>query len=264
METLPTSGLVSELADHVYNDRHVVECGMGEDCDEDPFGHNRFGMDDSGEAQGDNGATSNSMELCQAPMSSPTSHLDSSGTIQRHHQAVATDPVQASSDDRDRAMSNGGVGAVTEATQPQSAGVDEHHAGLTKSGRRKMVLDKMCEARRTRKVEAKVLARSWNGMVAAIGIDDVLSLPEEESPPPAAHPTHCLAQCGGYMGCVRCGIVVGWVGRDRLAGACRGTCPRGSVRAIRRLVKGLHPYERASDNGTTARPSGERAPVPRR
>ncbi len=150
--------------------------------------------------------------------------------------------------------------------QPGDPAPPEHAADtVSKSVRRRMVLEQLAEARKRRRLEGEAIDKAWGGLVAAIGVQDLLNIPaDEEQPPDGAHATHCLVQCGGYLGCVRCGRVVGWQGRERLKEVCRGTCPRGSVRAIRRLTKGQHPYERDGQSVATAWPNGETAPRPRR
>jgi hypothetical protein len=151
---------------------------------------------------------------------------------------------------------------------PQAAPPEPPVEPLSEAQRRKMVLEQLAEARKRRRVEAETIEKAWGGVVAAVGVQEVLDIAVDDAQwPEGVHATHCIVQCGGYLGCARCGRVVGWQGRDRLREACRVFCPRGSQRAIRRLVKGLHPYERET-HGSGAPlptwPSGEAAPTPRR
>ncbi len=156
---------------------------------------------------------------------------------------------------------DGLAGGGAQGTARGSASLDE---GLTKSQRRKMVLENLAESRKRRRLELAALQKAWGGLTSAIGIDDWVEIETHETQPPASvHATHALITCGGYLGCARCGRVVGWNGLDHLNTPCRGSCPRGSVRAIRRLAKGLHPYQR--DNAPPLGwPSGETKPTPRR
>ncbi len=136
---------------------------------------------------------------------------------------------------------------------------------LTRSGRRKAVQERLAEVKRRRQCETEVTRDAWSNIAAAVKAQDLAPTVYADVPPPfATHETHALLACGGYYGCVRCGKVIGWQRHDQLGLPCRGPCPRGSVRVIRRLARGLHPFERGKEDSTCAWPSGETKPVPQR
>ncbi len=127
------------------------------------------------------------------------------------------------------------------------------------------MLERLQELKRRRRCEDQATQDAWRNIAATSSVQNLTDVAASNDPPPlAAHPTHALSACGGFYGCVRCGCVVGWQRHANLSPVCRGSCPRGSVRAIRRLAHGLHPFDRGKEESTCAWPSGECRPVPRR
>ncbi len=208
------------------------------DGDEDPFGYDGLGFDDA-EARGDD--TGEAEPASSPPPSAPP---------QPAAAEVAAAAFGAQLED-------------TPPTQPPHASAEEEE--LTRKTRRKMVLEKLAEVRKRRRVEAGATLAAWSIVSAAIDVRELDSVLVHEGPPPfEVHPGHALLACGGYYGCIRCGHVVGWQRHAQLGAPCRGNCPRGSVRAIRRLSKGLHPSARGDEGDTSQWPSGERSPRPLR
>ncbi len=136
---------------------------------------------------------------------------------------------------------------------------------LTARDRRRMVLEQAAERNKRRRIETDAIAKAWDGGEAAVTVGDYVSLSTTPLAPPfAVHPSHSLVLCGGFTGCVRCGRVVAYQCHDRFNGECRGRCPTGSQRPIRRLVKGLFPHDVRSSHATPPWPDGGNSPTPRR
>ncbi len=136
---------------------------------------------------------------------------------------------------------------------------------LTARERRKLVLEQAAERNKRRRLEAVAIARAWNGGEAAVTLGDYVSLSTTPTAPPfTVHPTHSLVLCGGFTGCVRCGRVVAFQGHDRFSGECRGHCPSGSQRPIKRLVKGIFPHDVRKRHATPPWPDGGESPTPHR
>ena len=62
-------------------------------------------------------------------------------------------------------------------------------------------------------------------------------------PPVEIHREHTALVCGGYAGCVKCGSTVAFHSVSLLKDPCRGWCPAGSRRPVRRLAGGQHPRD---------------------
>ncbi len=136
---------------------------------------------------------------------------------------------------------------------------------LTARERRKRMLEQMAEVRKRQRAETQAVTAAWAGITAAITPTEYMSIPMVNGPPPfEVHPTHDLVLCGGFAGCVRCGRVAGYHGHNRFAIECRGHCPAGRVRPVRRLVKGLHPYSKGCGHAAPSWPDGVDNPTPRR
>ena len=72
----------------------------------------------------------------------------------------------------------------------------------------------------------------------------------------AVHDSHDAVECGGYVGCRKCGSVVSTAQSSAMLAMCRGWCPRGAKRPVRQLELGQLPRG-------SAWPSGEAQPRPR-
>ncbi len=144
--------------------------------------------------------------------------------------------------------------------------VEQQGDGLvTARERRRLVLEQQAERRKRRRLEMQAVTMAWGQGDAIIDAAEFVDLPTvSEAPPFPIHETHQLVMCGGYSGCIRCGRVVAYQGHDRFGAPCRGYCPSGSSRPMRRLAKGEHPHPAARGHLADEWPSGETAPVPRR
>ncbi len=71
------------------------------------------------------------------------------------------------------------------------------------------------------------------------------------------HPTHDCIECGGYVGCTRCGSVVATARKCALSPRCRGSMPAGAAGPVARLAEGRLPR---GDRW----PNGELEPRPKR
>ena len=74
--------------------------------------------------------------------------------------------------------------------------------------------------------------------------------------------THVLFECGGFIGCWKCGGIAGHRPSALLSARCRRHCPEGSSGPIRRLARGQWPHVQRSTQGK-AWPSGESQPAVR-
>ncbi len=136
---------------------------------------------------------------------------------------------------------------------------------VTARERRKLILGQAAERNKRRRMETDALARAWSGGEAAVSLGSYLELPPSPAAPPfPVHPTHSLVVCGGFTGCVRCGRVVAFQGHDRFREACRGHCPLGSQRPIRRLIKGTYPHDLRQSHLAPPWPDGGQSPTPQR
>ncbi len=152
-----------------------------------------------------------------------------------------------------------------EPAEPQDRPPPPGDGLVTARERRRLVLEQLAERRKRRRLEIEVVTRAWGEGDAVVEAGDFVDLPVADGVPPfAVHDTHQLVCCGGYSGCIRCGRVVAYQGHDRFAAPCRGFCPSGSARPVRRLARGDHPYPAARGHLADRWPSGEAAPVPRR
>ncbi len=153
-------------------------------------------------------------------------------------------------------------------TQNANAGDAGNQASeylVTARERRKLILSQAAERNKRRRMETDALARAWDGGEAAVSLGNYMELlPAPAAPPFPVHPTHSLVVCGGFTGCVRCGRVVAYQGHDRFKDACRGYCPSGSQRPIRRLVRGDYPHDLRQSHVTPPWPDGGHTPTPRR
>ncbi len=131
--------------------------------------------------------------------------------------------------------------------------------------RRKLILSRAAERNKRKRAEAEAVARAWSGGDAAVSVDGYLQLPPAQSAPPfPVHASHSLVICGGFTGCVRCGRVVAFQGHGRFGEACRGSCPTGSQRPIRRLIKGMFPHDVHQRHLAPPWPDGLLNPTPQR
>ncbi len=209
--------------------------------DEDPFGYVHLGLDDAEEQIRDGrDARQHEAEADTATVSGTT----------------AIPPASEANADE------------TNSDARQTGGRSEDGDGsnlVTARERRKLMIQQLAEKRKRKRAEDEAVARVWNDGKAVMGFNEFVALQTIELPPPfVVHESHQLVACGGYTGCCRCGRVVAFQGHGRFADPCRGFCPNGSVRPIRRLVKGSHPYCDKGSHLGVQWPSGESAPVPRR
>ncbi len=139
---------------------------------------------------------------------------------------------------------------------PRAAGEAATHVGeigtngqppellISARERRKLILGQAAERNKRKRAESEALTRAWSGGEAAVSVGSYLELPPAQAAPPSpVHPTHSLVVCGGFTGCVRCGRVVAFQCHGRFSETCRGSCPLGSQRPIRRLIKGTFPHD---------------------
>lgn len=101
--------------------------------------------------------------------------------------------------------------------------------------------------------------------VAGLGtVNAFINAPAAEPalPPYPVGQMHALICCGGFVGCVKCGGVMGSQASKILAADCRLGCPAGSRGPISRLCRGQLPHQH--DGGPAeVWPSGELEPVVR-
>ncbi len=255
---------------HVVNAEDWIEADIEmidtpaahESFEEDPFGFYGLGFDEAG----DGGARGSSDTLTTHEASGqhgvpPSPSRDSAANDASAVQPMDIEPQAPPAVEGPEPAAHADAPA-RDAAEPRPPG---EGGELTRSGRRKAVLERLAEAKRRRHCEASAARDAWANIAAAVNAQDLASAVfADVAPPFATHDTHALLACGGYYGCVRCGKVVGWQRHDQLGVPCRGSCPRGSVRAIRRLAQGLHPFERGKEDSTCAWPSGETNPKPQR
>ncbi len=153
--------------------------------------------------------------------------------------------------------------AVTEAAAAEAE--QEGGSSISAVARRRAVLAQLAEKRRRVGHDREVRAAAWRaGDMGTVLEGTGIVVPVSREPPPfTVGSGHDLLLCGGFTGCIRCGMVVGWHGHARLAAPCRGACPSGSVRPIRRLARGLMPHWQQDGDGQNW-PSGESTPTPYR
>ncbi len=222
--------------------------------DEDPFGYAGLGLDSNGEVAGHGSPPRGGDHMDGSPETAmDLDRVDGhcAGTAAERGGRVPEQEGHAQRDDLPQ------VDMAEDPNVPPEM--------ITRSMRRKLILERGEEVKRRRRQQAEAAQTAWSTIAAAVDARDILAAVDSDEPPPfEAHATHAFVACGGYFGCVRCGRVVGWQRHDSLAEPCRGSCPRGSVRAIRRLARGLHPLERGKEGSTCSWPSGEEHPAPRR
>ncbi len=230
-----------QLGDEVRGDGNVE---VEDAYTEDPFGHMHGGFD---HAQGMTQGNERRMED------------QDSGGGEASLANAATDPAGAGTATSHEANASRGA-------RDEAGVVEQVETGLvTARDRRRMVIQQLEEKRKRRRAEMEAVAAAWRGGEAVMGVGDFVDLPGDETALPfAVHATHHIVVCGGYTGCVRCGRVVAFQGHARFATPCRGTCPNGSLRPIRRLIRGEHPHEERRGHLGAQWPSGEAAPTPRR
>ncbi len=131
--------------------------------------------------------------------------------------------------------------------------------------RRQLVAEQQAEVKRRRNAESAAADAAWRSGEGAIESHAYVTLqPREEELPFPEGPGHALLVHGGYTGCARCGMVVGWRSQGRLAAPCRGSCPPGSRRPVRRLARGLLPHDYGGAHRPPPWPNGEVQPRPYR
>ncbi len=253
----PAHGLDEDIIMSVAPPHH-------ESFDEDPFNFGGLGFDEAGDS-GAQGSGSGDTRPAQGADSQPGAPQPPPG------EDIVDDAAAAQPMDivQQEPTTPGGSATANCEAAPTPATVATSSAGesgeLTRSGRRTAMMERLAEAKRRRQCEASAAKDAWADISAAVSSKDLSAASFADLAPPfATHDTHALIACGGYYGCVRCGSVVGWQRHAQLGAPCRGTCPRGSVRAIRRLAQGLHPFERGKEDTTCAWPSGETNPKPLR
>ncbi len=227
---------------------------VAHDDDDDPFGYAGLGFDHGSGAALIPQPCATTPELPQRP-------ADASNATSASTEAEASAPGQVQ-EAQPATNSEAQDMAVDHDSEGQDQPGDE---GITKSARRKLVLESLAELRKRRRTEAAAEQRAWSGIAAAVAAEELSELATDDGPPPfPSHETHSLVTFGGYYNCIRCGAVVGWKRHDQLGRPCRGECPKGSLRPIRRLAKGLHPHSKGTETDTATWPSGEVQPMPRR
>ncbi len=210
---------------------------------EDPFGFDGLGFDQGEVGTGISGGTLGDAHRADVAMTSTANTAEADV----HHDPGHRDHVHPAP-------------AV-----PQDQPLPPGDGLVTARERRRIVLEQLTERRKRRRLEMEVVTRAWGGGDAIVEAGEFVDLPvADEAPPFTVHDTHQLVLCGGYSGCIRCGRVVAYQGHDRFAAPCRGFCPSGSARPVRRLARGDHPHPAARGHLDDRWPSGEAAPVPRR
>ena len=128
---------------------------------------------------------------------------------------------------------------------------------ITPGQRRSILRDHALRRRTQEQLRQQVHARAG----ASVGMGSFASLPWAAPGllPFQPHPSHEGVLCGGFLGCNRCGSVMGFHQRGPLVEPCRGSCPAGSVRPVRRLIQGRPPHGDGEQW-----PSGEANPRPLR
>ena len=150
-------------------------------------------------------------------------------------------------------------GPASEVGRPDEMPPVSEQALVTPAKRRQLKREQLAEQRRVAEATAAIHAEAWQGVKRA--------LPSLAAPEPrcrlqyldgrSVHPSHTCFECGGYLGCIKCGSVVSTSQRCALVEPCRGECPAGSRGPIRRLTSGRLPRGRSW-------PSGEAEPQPKR
>jgi hypothetical protein len=226
-------------------DGYEMQCGHEDPIQhspsEDPFGYAELGFDQGESIEVPRVAAGGEMQ--SADGSTPAEGSSAASAERLGHR----DGVQPGSDLR-------------------HAHVDPSEDGLVSAReRRRLVLEQQVERRKRRRLEMEAVTRAWGEGDAIIDAAEFVDLAlATEAPPFTVHETHQLVMCGGYSGCIRCGRVVAYQGHDRFGAPCRGYCPSGSSRPVRRLARGDHPHPTAQGHLADVWPSGETAPVPRR
>ncbi len=166
--------------------------------------------------------------------------------------------------DEGQVASSAAVGAVPHVDESGDNGQPPETL-ISARERRKMILSRAAERNKRKRAESEALTRAWCGGDAAVSVDNYLQLPPAQSAPPfSVHPTHSLVLCGGFTGCVRCGRVVAFQCHGRFNETCRGSCPTGSQRPIRRLVRGIFPHDVRQSHLAPPWPDGVLTPTPQR
>ncbi len=211
-------------------------------------------------------STSDGREGHEAPHTADRAALEEAQDVQLAEGADGAGGPSSSSDGPSEGLFNAGGGEVPPSAA-DGAVAEQHQTsmgeGITLVERRRLLVARQAELRRRRAEDARTISAAWGGAATALSAPSYVALePTSCDLPIDVGQGHDIILCGGYVGCARCGHVVGWFGHNRLATVCRGWCPPGGVRAVRRLAQGLLPHVR----GQVALhwPSGEPRPTPRR
>ncbi len=211
--------------------------------DDDPFGYNKLNFDE-GQA-----VVNTDTSPRRAPAHARV-HAIELGSCSSSNRAPMPPPVERSGDPHDLARPH----AVTDEGDMVSA-----------RERRRLVLEQRTEKLKRRRIEAEVTQAVWDSGKVVVDAGVYFEISPADAPPPfEVHGSHMLVVCGGFTGCARCGRVVAYQGHGRFAAPCRGHCPTGSQRPIRRLIRGQHPHHAQRGHLGPPWPDGSEHPVPRR
>ena len=129
---------------------------------------------------------------------------------------------------------------------------------VTPAKRRRLLSEQQAAARADASAAGTVRQSAWDASMRTLAWH-----PESTATPPAAfmsttiHASHNCLECGGFVGCVRCGSVVSTPQRSALDKPCRVSCPLGTRGPVKIMAAGRLPRGEAW-------PSGEVDPKPKR
>ena len=125
--------------------------------------------------------------------------------------------------------------------------------------RRRMVANLAKDAAAWREKERIARGRAIQACIGMLPASHVAGLRVSDQLTFEPHPSHTIVFCGGFVGCFRCGSVVGHSAVQTLASYCRGHCPTGSRGPVTRLARGRLPHRQ---QGSPQWPTGELNPSP--
>ncbi len=131
----------------------------------------------------------------------------------------------------------------------------QHYAAMmvTLAKRRRLLSAQRAMERQDIQAAKATRQRAWGAVARTLACtaDESPEATQQHFRPAPVHHTHACIECGGFIGCTRCGSVSSTPQKSALDRQCRGWCPPGSRGPVKRLAAGALPHGQEWPSGAT-------------
>ncbi len=131
----------------------------------------------------------------------------------------------------------------------------QHDAAMmvTLAKRRRLLSAQRAMERQDIQAAEATRQHAWGAVARTLACtaDESPEATQQHFRPAPVHHTHACIECGGFIGCTRCGSVSSTPQKSALDRQCRGWCPPGSRGPVKRLAAGALPHGQEWPSGAT-------------